>query len=165
MYRSRIAPVSTRSTGQLELTALLLGCRLAQYLINEIHKFNNVIVWSDNQCCIAWMSECKLKDIYVRNRVAEAKRLIEAFKFKVRYVSTKYNPADILSQGADVSSLKESNWLHDSGEMFAYAQIHENCKLESTPIKVDNESCKLESIPVKVDNVNCKVETAEVNSE
>ena len=109
------------------------------------------------------MSECKLKDIYVRNRVAEAKRLIEAFKFKIKYVNTKCNPADILSRGADVNSLKLSNWLLDNGEMFAYAQPQENHALESNLVKVETKSsesvevdskCKVESTKVKVEQVN-----------
>ena len=150
MSRSRIAPVSTRSIVQLELTALLLGCRLAQYLITEIHHFENVIIWSDNQCCISWMNDCKIKDVYVKNRVAEAKRLIEAFQFQIKYVSTKRNPADILSRGADLETLMNSNWFEDSPQMFALAQIQNDeikfdpCKLKSDPCIVKSEPCKLE---------------------
>ena len=110
------------------------------------------------------MSECKLKDIYVRNRVAEAKRLIEAFKLKVRYVNTKCNPADILSRGADVSSLKLSNWLLDNGEMFAYSQSHENHTLENNSVKVETKSSELEEVSVEVDN-KCKVESTKVKLE
>ena len=125
MSRTRIAPVSSRSIVQLELTALLLGCCLAQYLVTEIFQFHKVIIWSDNKCCISWMGECKLKDIYVRNRVAEAQRLIEAFKFEVRYINTKENPADILSRGADLESLNESTVdPRYNGQM-----RHEHCPL------------------------------------
>ena len=157
MSRSRVAPMSTRSIVQLELTALLLGCRLVQYLVTEIHRFNNVIIWSDNQCCITWMSECKIKDVYVKNRVAEAKRLIEAFDIKVKYVSTKQNPADILSRGADLEALMSSNWFKDSELMFTLAQS-QCCKLETIP-------CNLETVPYYMEKVDMSDEKLTIGNE
>ena len=53
-----------------------------------------------------------MKDVYIANRVAEIKTLVNHYHVNIMYVPTKDNPADHLSQGCTSKQLKSSNWLH-----------------------------------------------------
>ena len=75
MSRSRVAPMKAKTTPQLELTAVLLGCRLAKYICNTLPNKFQVIVWSDNLPCLQWVDSNKSSIVYVRNRVSEISSL------------------------------------------------------------------------------------------
>ena len=53
-----------------------------------------------------------MKDVYIANRVAEVKILVNQYHVNIMYVPTKDNPADHLSRGCSSKQLKSSNWLH-----------------------------------------------------
>ena len=96
---------------KLELNASLVGARLIRYLIN-LFKFNHVYLWSDSKVTISWItSDRDVKDVYIANRVAEVKILVNSHNINVMYVPTKDNPADHLSRGCTSKQLKTSNWL------------------------------------------------------
>ena len=97
---------------KLELTASLIGARLIRYLSN-LFKFDTINLWSDSKVTISWItSDRDAKDVYIANRVAEIKTLINHPHVNVMYVPTKDNPADHLSRGCTSKQLKTSNWLH-----------------------------------------------------
>ena len=113
MSKARVAPCrEDRITiPKLELTASLIGARLIHYLTN-LFKFQTIYLWSDSKVAISWItSDRDMKDIYVANRVAEIKTLINQHNVNVMYVLTKDNPADYLSRGCTSKQLKSSNWL------------------------------------------------------
>ena len=112
--RARVAPFKEGrlTITKLELTASLIGARLIRYLSN-FHHFRTIYLWSDSKVVISWITgDRDLKDVYVANRVAEVKTLITKHSIQVKYVPTKDNPADYLSQGCTSKQLKSSNWLH-----------------------------------------------------
>ena len=112
--KARVAPCreDRLTIPKLELTASLVGARLIRYLTN-LFKFNHVYLWSDSKVTILWItSDRDVKDIYVANRVAEVKTLVNNHSINVMYVPTKDNPADHLSRGCTSKQLKSSNWLH-----------------------------------------------------
>ena len=97
---------------KLELTASLIGARLIRYLSN-LFKFDTVYLWSDTKVAISWITNDRdVKDVYIANRVAEVKTLVNQYHVNVMYVPTKDNPADHLSRGCSSKQLKSSNWLH-----------------------------------------------------
>ena len=99
---------------KLELTASIIGARLIRYLSN-LCKFDTIYLWSDSKVTISWIaSDRDVKDVYIANRVAEVKTLINHHHVNVmyEYVPTKDNPADHLSRGCTSKQLKTSNWLH-----------------------------------------------------
>lgn len=106
--KQRIAPCNkhTLTFPKLELTAILVGCRI----INHLSKlfFQNIYLWSDSNVAISWI-HCKkcIKDVYVSNRVSEIKELVKINQINLRHVNTKPNPGDILSRGCTVSQLSK----------------------------------------------------------
>ena len=114
MGKARVAPCreDRLTIPKLELTASLIGARLIHYVTN-LFKFQTIYLWSDSKVVISWItSDRDIKDVYIANRVAEIKTLINWHQVKVMYVPTKDNPADYLSRGCTSKQLKSSNWLH-----------------------------------------------------
>ena len=114
MSKARVAPCKEDrlTIPKLELTASLIGARLIHYLTN-LFKFQTIYLWSDSKVAISWItSDRDIKDVYVANRTAEIKTLINQHQVRVMYVPTKDNPADYLSQGCTSKQLKSSNWLN-----------------------------------------------------
>ena len=112
--KARVAPCreDRLTIPKLELTASLIEARLIRYLSN-LFKFDTIYLWSDSKLTILWItSDRDVKDVYIPNRVAEIKTLINHHHVKVMYVPTKDNPADHLSRGCTSKQLKTSNWLH-----------------------------------------------------
>ena len=101
MSKARVAPCKEDrlTIPKLELTASLIGARLIHYLTN-LFKFQAIYLWSDSKVVISWItSDRDIKDVYVANRTAEIKTLINQHQVRVMYVPTKDNPADYLSRG------------------------------------------------------------------
>ena len=70
-------------------------------------------MWSDSKVAISWItSDRDVKDVYIANRVAEVKTLVNQYHVNIMYAPTKDNPADHLSRGCSSKQLKSSNWLH-----------------------------------------------------
>ena len=113
--KARVAPCweDCLTIPKLELTASLIWARLIRYLSN-LFKFETIYLWSDSKVAISWItSDRDLKeDVYIANRVAEVKTLVNQYHVNIMYVPTKDNPADHLSRGCSSKQLKSSNWLH-----------------------------------------------------
>ena len=112
--KARVAPCreGRLMIPKLKLTASLIGARLICYLSN-LFKFETIYLWSDSKVAISWItSDCDIKDVYIANRVAEVKTLVNQYQVNIMYVPTKDNPADHLSRGCFSKQLKSSNWLH-----------------------------------------------------
>ena len=106
--KARVAPCreDCHTIPKLELTTSLVGARLIRYLIN-LFQFNHIYLWSDSKVTISYITSNRdVKHVYVANRVAEVKTLVNS------HVPTKDNPADHLSRGCTSKQLKTSNWLH-----------------------------------------------------
>ncbi|XP_066941033.1 uncharacterized protein [Macrobrachium rosenbergii] len=91
---------------KLELTSVNIGCKLANTLMKISHlKFQSCFIWSDSEVTIARIRSDKCQDPYVRNRVKE----IRDSAFPIMYVSSRENPADLLSRGCDIKVLLASS--------------------------------------------------------
>ena len=108
--KARVCPQQKLTIPKLELTSVNIGCKLAHSLMsNSSLKFESCVIWSDSEATIARIKNDRCKESYVRNRVRE----IRDMKFRILYVNTKENPADLLSRGIDVQKLAESSlWKH-----------------------------------------------------
>ncbi|XP_068215916.1 uncharacterized protein [Palaemon carinicauda] len=111
--KARVTPLKTRTIPQLEITALQLGTQFACCIRDLFHHFfiEEVIIWSDSEVALQWLKNNKCKITYVQNRVAQIKEIGSSFKFL--YVSTKENPADLLTRGISITQFRKSRlWTH-----------------------------------------------------
>ena len=57
---------------RLELLAVLIGVRAANFLVKELGvNVSKQILWSDSQCVLHWLKTRKPLSLFVENRVKE----------------------------------------------------------------------------------------------
>ncbi|VDN93272.1 unnamed protein product [Brugia pahangi] len=95
--KSRLAPIKGMTIPKLELLAILIGVRAAQFVIKQMELENpKVVVWSDSRCALHWIqNNSRLLPKFIQNRVEE----IQMAKFAYRYIPSEHNPADIATRG------------------------------------------------------------------
>ncbi len=97
------------SIPRLELLAILIGVRSVKFVETQIKlPLDSIVLMSDSQCVLHWISSNKKLPVFIENRVKEI-RHHENIQF--RYVNTKDNPADAASRGCAISDLcKDKLW-------------------------------------------------------
>ncbi|XP_063420482.1 uncharacterized protein LOC134705689 [Mytilus trossulus] len=110
MSRNRVAPLKQLTIPRLELMAAVIGSRLLSHILSHINV-NRVILWSDSQIVLSWLSSKKTLKQFVANRVKEIKELTEKFTWK--YCPSESNPADLLSRGITTQKFRDNMlWMN-----------------------------------------------------
>ncbi|MCP9258909.1 Integrase core domain containing protein [Dirofilaria immitis] len=97
------SPIKTMAIPKLELLAILIGVRAAQFVIKQL-EFENaqVILWSDSRCALHWIqNHSRLLQRFIQNRVEEIRKA----KFAYRYIPSECNPANIATKAISPSDL------------------------------------------------------------
>ena len=76
MAKARVAPVKGHTLPRLELIAACIGARLCKFVLTSLnHLHFRVVMWSDNQIVLHWLSSKKKLQPFVPNRVQEIHEL------------------------------------------------------------------------------------------
>uniref|UniRef100_A0A1I7VNN6 Reverse transcriptase domain-containing protein n=1 Tax=Loa loa TaxID=7209 RepID=A0A1I7VNN6_LOALO len=102
--KSRIAPIKDISIPKLELLAILIGVRAGRFVLNQLWcREKCATVWSDAKCALFWVkNESKLLPRFVQKRAEE----IRNSHFKLRYLPSYDNPADMATRGISPTKLR-----------------------------------------------------------
>lgn len=111
--RSRVSPIKAMTIPRLELCAAQLLSKLMNKTLMKINlNFQNVYYWSDSSIVLAWIrSDSSKYKTFVATRISEIQELTR--KNQWFHISTKENPADVLSRGCPIDALKDNKlWWH-----------------------------------------------------
>ncbi|XP_069951702.1 uncharacterized protein [Cherax quadricarinatus] len=126
MSKAKVSPIKSRTLPQLELTAIYVGVKLANYIRNKLQEINisDTVIWSDNEVSLQWIRNGNSKIVYVQNRVTEINQIQEKYNSLGQHMLTfnhipgEENPTDFLSRGLPyakfvnaVSWFKGPSWL------------------------------------------------------
>ncbi|GFY56127.1 integrase catalytic domain-containing protein [Trichonephila inaurata madagascariensis] len=109
--KTRVAPLKILSIPRLELLAATLLSKLATKIVKIIDlKFDEVDLFSDSKVVLDWIqTQPHLLKVFVANRVCLIQELTQTFSW--HHVTTKDNPADLISRGATKLQLQdELSW-------------------------------------------------------
>ncbi|VDM96466.1 unnamed protein product [Onchocerca ochengi] len=101
--KSRIASIKGMTIPRLEVLAILIGVKAAQFVLKQLDlEPVQVTLWSDSKCASHWIrNHSRLQPTFIKNRVEE----IRNAKFSFRYIPSDCNPVDIATRGLFPSKL------------------------------------------------------------
>ncbi|XP_075150685.1 uncharacterized protein LOC142224785 [Haematobia irritans] len=110
--KSRVAPLKQQTLPRLELCAAQLGANLAVKVKNDLDMMTTpTYYWTDSTIVLNWInSRSSSFHTFVANRIASIQDNTTPEQW--RHVSSKDNPADIISRGSDPHQLKQTTqWM------------------------------------------------------
>ena len=131
--KTKVAPLATMSIPRLELSAAVMGLRLAQSVSKVLQMaIGRTIFWSDSTNTLWWIrGNGRCFKPFVANRIGEIQAQTDPFQW--RYVPTSLDPADLCTRGSSATQLAENTlWWHgpsfltDSEELWPKNKVESN---------------------------------------
>ncbi|XP_062704099.1 uncharacterized protein LOC134286498 [Aedes albopictus] len=96
---------------RMELLGAFLLARLVSKVLGSLDlKVDNTILWTDSQIVLAWLKKPLTSlQVFVRNRIGKIQELAGPLSAQWKYISTKENPADIVSRGQLPEALRTND--------------------------------------------------------
>ncbi|VBB35549.1 unnamed protein product, partial [Acanthocheilonema viteae] len=132
---SRIALIKDISIPKLELLSILIGVRAGRFVLDQLSCHGKyVTVWSDAKSALFWVkNESKALPRFVQRRVEE----IRNSHFKLRYIASHDNPADVATRGISPTKLRYNKlwwngpyWLDKDQSLWPNCEFSYNAKDE-----------------------------------
>ena len=122
MVKARVAPVKRHTLPRLELMAACIGAHLCKFVLMSLnHLHFRVVMWSDSQITLHWLSSKKKLQPFVANRVHEIHKLLPDVPWQ--YCPTQDNPADLVTRGISLDYLTDSRlWKYGPSWLSAESQ-------------------------------------------
>ena len=104
--KSRVAPLKKLSLPRLELSAAMLLADIYHTSSKALKiSFNKINLWTDSMVVLAWLRSPPSRwKTFVANRVSHIQELTNIENWN--HVSSKENPADLVSRGVDANMLR-----------------------------------------------------------
>ena len=138
--KNKVGPVVELTLPRMELQATHLASEVVRAVRLKLEKkVMRLVLWTDSQIVLWWLSGEKPLKQYVNNRVKNIKAVTEEF----RYCPTKLNPADIPSRGCKVEELAENNLWWNGPEFLCLNET--DWPEQPIPVQPPIDSCLLET--------------------
>ena len=147
--KQRVTPCGKKklTIPKLELTATLVGDRLAHHLVT-LFDFSSIHLWTDSSVVLFWLNHLdNLRDVYVSNRTVKLRYLIDTCTIHMHHISTKCNPADILSWGCTVKQLLNHQlWFHGPVECMHNVSTNTSSSPQLSFVHVSNVFAEIQPL-------------------
>lgn len=119
--KSRVAPLKQQTLPRLELCAAVVAAQLSKRIQTDLQIKNlPTYLWTDSEIVLSWInSQSTIYNTFVANRIANIQSLTLVKQW--HHVSSKDNPADILSRGSPATKIRTCNlWFY--GPLFLHGK-------------------------------------------
>jgi hypothetical protein len=109
--KCRVAPAKQKITiPRMELLGIVIGTRGTKYVLKELRLTpTKIILWTDSECCLKWLTSTKQLTVFVANRVRQIQLLQSEVGIEFRHIKGTENPADVATRGETVDELMEDS--------------------------------------------------------
>ncbi|XP_052820098.1 uncharacterized protein LOC128245918 [Mya arenaria] len=142
--KSRVALLESTSIPRLELLAAMIGLKLAQATCKALNiDISTVTFWSDSRNVLQWIrNQSRQFKTFVANRIGVIHRTTTPQQW--RHVSSKENPADVVSRGQTLNELIDSKFWWQGPEFLKKPES------ERPVNKVEMRGCSKDEMKSKV---------------
>ncbi|GBN53145.1 hypothetical protein AVEN_86224-1 [Araneus ventricosus] len=157
--KSRVEPIKSVTIPRLELAACLLLAQLTRKVLNALKlKIDQVFLWTDSTIALPWIdTPPHLLKTFVSNRVAQIQELTKEYHWA--HVTSKNNPADLLSRGIDAQFLVNNQFWFQGPDSFnslnSETELNQSDKNYLSEFKSKDSVCLTVKTSALFDDVIC----------